>query len=307
MAVLFGFPGLAIADQASISNTGPDSYNKIAIENKEKCDVENNNNVGVMNINKQNAHTGNAVVGSNWGAYSPEAWQAKGYSYEQWHAAVSAHMAEYEGDWGGHGGGNTVGGNATSGNATNVNNTSTNVSIDNSGACAEIIMVDTNGDGKPDTKVHKQTGQILGSTSSSLASGMAGMSGAGGSGGHVLGASSGALGAGGQAGAAGGAFNPTTSGGAGGGAGGPSGGGGGAGSSQASISNTGPDSYNKIVESNKSYVNVENNNNVNVSNYSKQYASTGDATVSGNTTGGAASSGGAYNDNGTNTGAGINN
>lgn len=313
MAVLFGFPGIAVANQAAISNTGPDSYNKIELENSDKCEVENNNDVNVKNLNFQNAHTGDAVVGSQWGAYAPEAWQAKGYSYEQWHAAVSAHMAEYEGKWGGlGGGGNTTGGDATSGDATNVNNTSTGVNIDNSGACAEFIMVDTNGDAKPDKKVVKKPGQVLGSTSSSL-----GMSGGGSdssgspsrsAGGSVLGASStgagGAFGVGGQGGA-GGAFSPTTSGGAGGDGAGA--GGGGAGGNQYSISNTGPDSLNKIYDTSNNNVNIENNNNVSVVNYSKQYASSGNATVSGNTTGGAAGSGGAANSSGTTSGTGINN
>jgi hypothetical protein len=298
MTGFFGFPGLAMAHQASISTTGPDSYNKIAFENSDKCKVENNNDVSVKNINFQTAQTGDAVVGSSWGAYAPEAWQARGASYEEWHAAVSAHMAEYQSKWGKHGGGNTVGGNATSGNASNVNHTSTNVNIDNSGACAEFILIDTNGDGKPDKKVQKKPGHVLGSTSTTPGHGEAGA----GAGGHALGAHFGGAGGVGGQGGAGGAFSPTTSG----SAGGPSGGAGPS-SSQFSISKTGPDSVNKISAENENKVNIENNNHVSVVNVSKQSASSGGASVAGNTSGGGAGSGGASNANNSQTGAGVHN
>src|SRR5690606_13543094 len=90
----------------------------------------------------------------------------------------------------------------------------TNIDIDNSGACAEVVYIDTNGDGKPDKKVTKKPGQVLGSSSSKLPQG--GVGGAGGSGGaaggKVLGMTSG--GSGGSAGSS--IHYPSTSGGAGG-------------------------------------------------------------------------------------------
>lgn len=73
------------------------------------------------------------------------------------------------------------------------------------------------------------------------------------------------------------------------------GGGCGCGDNDASISNTGPDSYNKVEVSQSSHVDVENNNNVSVSNNNSQSAFSGHATVWGNTTGGDATSGSASN------------
>jgi len=61
------------------------------------------------------------------------------------------------------------------------------------------------------------------------------------------------------------------------------------------ISNTGPDSYNKVEFKASEYVKVQNNNDVKVQNNNTQKASSGDAKVSGNTTGGSATSGGASN------------
>ena len=61
------------------------------------------------------------------------------------------------------------------------------------------------------------------------------------------------------------------------------------------INNTGPDSYNKVEFKSSNYVNVSNNYTVSVSNSNTQNASSGRATVSGNTTGGSATSGDATN------------
>lgn len=69
----------------------------------------------------------------------------------------------------------------------------------------------------------------------------------------------------------------------------------GGGSHTGTINNTGPDSYNSVRFSQKSKVKVENNNNVNVNNTVSQTATSGDAKVKGNTTGGSASSGNASN------------
>lgn len=69
----------------------------------------------------------------------------------------------------------------------------------------------------------------------------------------------------------------------------------GGGNHTGTINNTGPDSYNSVRFSSKSKVNVNNNNNVSVNNSVSQSASSGNAKVSGNTTGGSASSGDASN------------
>lgn len=68
-----------------------------------------------------------------------------------------------------------------------------------------------------------------------------------------------------------------------------------------SISNTGPNSSNKITASNSYSSTVTNTNNVSASNDNKQTANSGDATVTDNTTGGSATSGDATNHNSTNT------
>lgn len=65
------------------------------------------------------------------------------------------------------------------------------------------------------------------------------------------------------------------------------------------ISNTGPDSTNSCVVKDDFTCKVENNNKFTVINKNNQEAVSGDAKVSGNTTGGSATSGSATNSNGT--------
>lgn len=67
------------------------------------------------------------------------------------------------------------------------------------------------------------------------------------------------------------------------------------GDDEGTIDNTGPDSFNEIVFDNKSEVKIENNNNITVSNSNTQTATSGDARVTRNTTGGDATSGDASN------------
>lgn len=69
------------------------------------------------------------------------------------------------------------------------------------------------------------------------------------------------------------------------------------GAQTASIETTGPDSYNKIKQIWERKVRVKNDNNVHVSNHNHQYASSGDAKVEHNTTGGDATSGDSMNEN----------
>lgn len=67
------------------------------------------------------------------------------------------------------------------------------------------------------------------------------------------------------------------------------------GTSTGSIDTTGPDSNNVITFNNGYDVNVDNNNDITVSNWNHQDADSGDATVSDNTTGGNATTGDASN------------
>jgi hypothetical protein len=71
------------------------------------------------------------------------------------------------------------------------------------------------------------------------------------------------------------------------------------GNNTGSISNTGYNSDNTVSSRVRNSVDVENNNNICVSNDNEQTASSGDARVSENTTGGSATSGDASNTNST--------
>lgn len=72
---------------------------------------------------------------------------------------------------------------------------------------------------------------------------------------------------------------------------------GGAGDNDGSIENTGPESHNSVWFENSSNVDIDNDNDLYVSNHNSQTASSGDATVKYNTTGGNATSGSASNEN----------
>jgi hypothetical protein len=319
MAVFFGFPGLAFAEQARISNTGPDSYNKIEFDYQNNCDVDNNNNIDVSNNTVQNAHSGDAVVGGgDWGRYNPTVWAAQGHSYDEWESAVNSYMQNNRGNWQanwhgrGGGGGNTNAGDVTSGDASNISNQRTNIGIDNRGACS--LLVNRHGDPVyPNNPGSGSGGQVLGSSSvnpSVKGSGVlgAGSSGAGSGSGGTYGSFGAWISGSGQ-----GSMNnvqyPGTSGGAGGGSGGSSGSGGGAGggSTLASIHTTGPDSYNKISFESSNNVNINNNNTATTTNSTVQNSSSGTSAVSGNTKAGSASSGDADNASTTQTSIGINN
>ena len=78
-------------------------------------------------------------------------------------------------------------------------------------------------------------------------------------------------------------------------------------SPMSTIDTTGPDSINKVKNSVWVDVDVTNHNNLSASNYNHQSAWTGDAKVSGNTTGGSASSGNATNHTSFNASATVNN
>lgn len=312
LAVFFGFPGVAAAN-ADIRHTGPDSHNVIKHSSHNSCEVKNTNNVDVNNRVSQHATSGDASVGgwsSGWGGYDPAAWQAKGYSYEQWKAAFDSYMSNSHGGWKNnwnkhHGGGNTHGGDATSGDARNHNTISTSAHIDNSGACAD------HGHGQPSH--HHPAGH--GGTISHTGPGSTNVLGVSGHGGH--GGQQGHVGSGhhaGHKGSSGGHVlgtshqpsgfshvnHPTSSGGAGGHTGPTS-------KSTSGIHHTGPDSHNVIKDSSTSKTTVTNTNTVNVSNNTTQHATSGDATVAGNTKAGSATTGDASNYSAVHTGVVIHN
>jgi len=295
---------------ARISHTGPDSYNKISYGNEYTCEVENNNDVNVVNKNDQDARTGDAAVGSGWGAYAPETWQAEGHSYEEWQKAVSAYMSEYEGKWGSHGagGGNTYGGDASAGDATNINDTRTNVHIGNSDACARY------GTGYKDHGASDQKpGHVLGGSHDykTAAKADAGKGGASHHKAHGYGTAGSDKDAAGHGAHDGGAKYPSVN--KGGhqqshpGSKGTSDACECAGGYEAAISQTGPGSYNKTLYADTNKTSVTHNNNITVTNSSQQNALSGDAVSSGNTTAGTGGSGGAYNDNHAGTGANLHN
>lgn len=77
------------------------------------------------------------------------------------------------------------------------------------------------------------------------------------------------------------------------------GGGGGGGHASATISDTGPDSYNRVEIRDTTRVDIENNNNIDIRNDNHQTARSGDAVVADNTRGGSATTGDASNSNST--------
>lgn len=80
-----------------------------------------------------------------------------------------------------------------------------------------------------------------------------------------------------------------------------------AGATTGTIDTTGPRSNNQIESNSKWEMDVDNDNDVRVDNDNDQHASSGDATVRGNTTGGNATSGSASNTNSTSTTISIKN
>lgn len=80
-----------------------------------------------------------------------------------------------------------------------------------------------------------------------------------------------------------------------------------AGASSGSITNTGPDSTNKVITKSSLELDVHNHNNISLANSSDQDAYTGRASVSHNTTGGDATSGDAENNNSTDVSVSVTN
>ncbi len=377
-----------IASAQTITNTGPDSVNRIDSKVRNKCTVNNRNNVVVHNSNYQRASTGNATesdnttAGASWGNWAsldPSAAQASGVSYNSWHNGVigwvgahssgagwsgnqdnltwapsDASWSSYDpmtwqangqsfGNWwngvqsflNGNSSNWLLGwpssatssgsfGGATSGNASNNNNSSFGISINNSAraragtnACGQSNFTPPPASGGGSSSVGSQGSN---SSPSSLVATQAGLP-SGGKGGGV-GSNSGGSGAGFSSGStprlasAGNSMHHPSSVGSSPSAPGsssspqpPSGGKGGGSNapSSASISNTGPSSKNTVSSTQTNKISVANTNNVSVCNTSSQNASSGNASVSGNTSAGSGSSGYSGNGNGTGMGADLTN
>ncbi len=122
---------------ASISTTGPGSYNKISVKNVNVCKVKTNNNVNVMNFTTQSAKTGSASVKHN-----------------------------------------TTGGDATSGDAANTATNTVNGTLNNNTACPELAVapvvdgsVDTTGPGSSNVIKSKNVSKVKVTTNNNISVG----------------------------------------------------------------------------------------------------------------------------------------
>lgn len=281
---IFGFSGVgqAASYTAAISNTGPDSENSISFNDTSTCTVNNTNDITFENSVDQNATTGDANVGGDWGEWDPWLWASRGKSQAEWQQAFSSYMSEqsYVAAWeGGAGGGNTTAGDATTGNASNSNSVNVGIAIEN-GGCTD----NPGSPGTPETPGQAgSNGQVLGASTGSggNSAGSGGLSGIFGS---LFGSGSGGvLGSSSIPSTPGTPGNPS----------GPEGGN----SCVAGISNTGPQSTNSIACNNQPTVQANNNTTTTTSVSTGQNAGSGAATTSGNGGAGSASSGDAGNNN----------
>jgi hypothetical protein len=263
--------GLAMASSASIDTTGPDSLNRITINDSSgRVSLSNHNTLRLINRNWQWARTGNARVFHN-----------------------------------------TIGGDAVSGDATNDNSTDTSVSIDNgSFDLGDFGLGSGNFDGSIDTtgpdsvnvirfegnnsfsQTNRNNLTVDNSNRQNARSGNATVSDntEGGD------ASTGSAANSNDTSTSVDVSNSS-----------PSFSGSGSGDNSATINLTGPDSRNTISISQSGRVTVRNTNNVDVTNSNNQSASSGNATVNHNTIGGSASSGDAMNSNSTSSDVTISN
>jgi hypothetical protein len=261
-----------------ISNTGPNSNNTVAINNTNTCTVTNTNPVTINASSNQQASTGNVNVsgnttaGSSWGQWDPDAWAAQGYTYDQWYAALSAHLGEIQANWG-----KQKPGTISSGNASNSNSVNASVAIANKG-CSPDGTAPVNPDGPTPSNP-----QVLGD-----ATARGGSTGTGsGTASNVLGISNphatGGAGAGGSSpntpGIPGAPVSPS------------------AGGCSASIGTTGPSSNNQIACNSTVTNNTTNNNMVTGTSSNSQGAGSGSVNESSNTTTGGGGSGDSSNQN----------
>lgn len=305
--LLVGVVGNVSAQTATITNTGPDSVNKIISANTDECTVTNNNNVGIYNTNTQNASTGNATVSHNttvsgWGEWDPGVWAAKGYSYDQWYAAFSGYMASHAAEWKANWGSMLPSGGAVTGSASNVSSNSFAIGIKNGPACGGVMSTpnEPGRGGAPEAPAATPQARTEAEAARKAAGRGVGVGAGTNASAFVLGGTM-----------QNGAGNPAQQ---------PAGGQGGNNQptphdpgtytpvvEQATISNTGPDSVNKIIYKNEETTTVTNNNNVNAVNVVTQTSTSGDAKVKDNTTAGGAGTGNGSNAAATGVGVTITN
>jgi len=363
----FGFTSIASAQ--TITNTGPDSSNRIDTEVKNTCTIKNNNAVSVNNRNNQSARSGNATVEDNtggcgwdgWAALDPAAAQANGLSYNSWRSGVTDWMAQHGTGNGWNGAGDNLswappgndwasydpaawqasgqsfgnwwngaqsyldtnspvwllgwpasanhdgsfGGSATSGNASNGNSTNFTIRINNAAsaaagtnACGQSLFIPPHAASNV-ISPRVSTPHVAGA--SIVVPGHQPSGGAGGFGGfgggslqpsvaHMASAPIAAVApahvAAPTVAVAAPSIPPVVI-------------------ERAAISNTGPESVNKITSEVKNNISVANNNNICVTNTNNQTASTGNATVNDNTHADSSDTGNATNGNGTGASASL--
>lgn len=309
ITALGGYGGMASAN-TTVNTDGPDSGVNIRERINNNCSVNNSNNVKASNLTMQNAMSGNANVGggswSDWESWNPTVWQTRGFSYDEWHSAFMGYMNS-QNQWGG----NTHGGSATTGDATNNNSTNTMISIANGAGCAGWnsggsggVTVSTEGPGSGVGVVLGATNNIgVRNNNNAVLSALArqnALSGNANVSGNTSGGGSGSGGAG-NANGTNSAVKVTN------GSGGilPGGGGGSDGSNDVNISTQGPDSGVNFTSTINSNTSIVNSNNITTIATTTQNADSGNANVSGNTSGGSAGTGDATNVNGADTNVSV--
>lgn len=107
----FSFSGSVFAADVSVSNTGPDSTNKVAIENKSEVKVTNSSDIQISNVNVQEAKTGDVDAKKNTSVGELQSGDAANDNHAATAVAISNSSASVLPV-----GGSGQGGNSTSGN-----------------------------------------------------------------------------------------------------------------------------------------------------------------------------------------------
>lgn len=328
LLVVSGGAPRALGMTGSIDTTGPDSENTILLNSVSTCVTTNSNDINANVQTDQDAQSGdvdisgNTLVGAGWNDWNPASWQARGYTYEQWHAAFQAYLSSMQGtyqtNWGSLGGGNV-----TSGNASNISNTNIGVEItngsDNACARASEQTPGDGGNGSIDTTGPNSTnGVVLGNSTTMLASNGTAIgagvlsnqdarSGAVRTNANTVGGAGGKSGNGTNMQQTGGSVsvdNSSPIGGTNGHNNNPVTGGS---EPKASISTTGPDSENTITSNTITNTTVTNTNVISFMTATTQNATTGDSEATNNTSVHGGGSGNASNGSNTSMGASVTN
>ena len=315
------------ASAASITNTGPGSTNIISYGGSGGFSYKNNNNVHVGNNTNQNAHTGDATVGGGnecWSSCDKDQKnecdqpERNNWLKKKWNSACHVddnwpnpcNVCSWNPCKSGHYGGNTNGGHAESGDAKNKSHTDVEVSLDNKNhktqkngsSWSPSASIKNTGPHSTNKIIFKSSNNVTienendvdvdNNTTQNASSGNATVSGNTNGGNATTGNASNYASTSTEVEVENSSLPAWH---------------GSGGIGNATINTTGPGSLNKIYSNNNSNVSVSNNNTVSVSNNTTQNASSGNATVSGNTNGGNATTGNASNHASTSTTVSISN